>query len=258
MRYFLELQYKGANYAGWQVQDNAVAVQQKVDEALSVLLQHHVNTVGCGRTDTGVHATQFFAHFDSEQKIDAKEKFIFSLNGILPCDINILDLHPVAATAHARFDATERTYHYFIYTTKNPFLKNTALYFNKLLDIDAMNDACSLLFNFTDFSCFSKTNTQVKTNNCQISFAKWQHENDLIQFKITADRFLRGMVRAIVGTMLQLGQGRITLKDFENIIRSKDRKAAGQAVDACGLYLTEIKYPYLKSINHNAFALKML
>ncbi|MEO8147164.1 MAG: tRNA pseudouridine(38-40) synthase TruA [Bacteroidia bacterium] len=258
MRYFLELQYKGTNYAGWQVQDNAIAVQQKLDEALAILLQHNVNSLGCGRTDTGVHATQFFAHFDSEKEINSKEKFVFSLNGILPHDICILDLHSVHDDAHARFDATARTYYYFIHTSKNPFLKNTALFFNKPLNFDLMIEACELMKTYSDFSCFSKSRTQVKTNICNITYAMWQHEDDLLQFKISADRFLRGMVRTVVGTMLQLGEGRISINDFENILKNKNRKEAGQAVDACGLYLTEIKYSYIVSTKKNTFALKML
>lgn len=258
MRYFLELQYKGSNYAGWQIQINAVAVQQKLNEALSLILHHNVDTLGCGRTDTGVHATQFFAHFDVETEIENKGKFIFSLNGILPYDICILNLHKVAADAHARFDATERSYQYFIHQNKNPFLKNTALFLKADLDLKLMNSACELLKTYDDFTCFSRTHTQVKTNICKITFAQWQRFNDVVVFKISADRFLRGMVRTIVGTMLLLGENRISLNDFENIIINKDRKNAGQAVDAHGLYLTDVKYDYINSEVKNSFALKMM
>ena len=147
MRYFLELQYKGSNYAGWQIQDNAIAVQQKLNEALSVLLHHNVDTIGCGRTDTGVHATQFFAHFNVDENITNPEKFLFSLNGMLPLDISIIDMHVVADKAHARFDATERSYQYFIYQTKNSFLKDTAMFFKRTLDLNLMNQACIVLVN---------------------------------------------------------------------------------------------------------------
>lgn len=256
MRYFLELQYKGTNYNGWQIQENALGVQEKVNDALSVLLQSKTETIGCGRTDTGVHAVQFFAHFDSEKKITDKQKFLFSMNGILPSDICILDLHSVAANAHARFDATERTYHYIIYQNKNPFLRDAAYFFNKSLDVELMNKACLILKTNSDFSCFSKSNTQVKSNICNINFAEWKREDDLIIFKISADRFLRGMVRAIVGTTLWVGEKLISLNDFETIIRNADRKQAGESVDACGLYLTAIKYPYISSLKKNSFIMR--
>lgn len=258
MRYFLELQYKGSNYAGWQIQDNAIAVQQKLNEALSVLLHHNVDTIGCGRTDTGVHATQFFAHFNVDERISAAEKFLFSLNGMLPLDIAIIDLHEVAESAHARFDATERSYQYFIYQTKNPFLKNKAMFFKRLLDVNLMNQACIVLMTYSDFSCFSKSNTQTKTNICKITEAQWIQDNDLLIFKVTADRFLRGMVRAIVGTLLQLGEGRIDLNDFKKIIEGKNRSKAGVSVDAHALYLTSIKYPYINSTKKNTFALRLV
>jgi tRNA pseudouridine38-40 synthase len=164
-------------------------------------------------------------------------------------------MHEVVDTAHARFDATERTYHYFIHQSKNPFLKDAAYFYNKKIDLVLMQQACELLKTYSDFSCFSKSNTQVKTNLCNITFAEWKQENDLIVFKISSDRFLRGMVRTITGTMLLLGEGRISINDFENILKSKDRKQAGQAVDAHGLYLTHIKYPYLVSVKKNTFAL---
>lgn len=258
MRYFLELQYKGTNYAGWQIQDNAIAVQQKLNEALSVLLHHNTDTIGCGRTDTGVHATQFFAHFNVEEAITDADKFLFSLNGMLPLDISILDLHLVEDKAHARFDATERSYQYFIYQTKNPFLKDNAMFFKRSLNIELMNEAGELLKTYKDFSCFSKSNTQTKTNICNITVAHWIKENDMLIFFITADRFLRGMVRAIVGTMLLLGEGRISIIDFKKIIEGKDRSKAGVSVDAHALYLTSIKYPYINSTKKNTFALRLV
>ena len=258
MRYFLELQYKGSNYAGWQIQDNAVAVQQKLNEALSVLLHHNVDTIGCGRTDTGVHATQFFAHFNVDNEIFSPDKFLFSLNGILPLDIGIIDLHLVQDNAHARFDAIERSYQYFIHQTKNPFLKDVAMFFKRSLNVELMNEACQLLKTYHDFTCFSKSNTQTKTNMCNIIHAKWIQENDLLIFNITADRFLRGMVRAIVGTMLHVGEGRISIHDFKMIVEGKDRSKAGVSVDAHALYLTAIKYPYLNSTKKNTFALRLV
>lgn len=258
MRYFLELQYKGTNYAGWQIQDNAIAVQQKLNEALSVLLQHNTDTIGCGRTDTGVHATQFFAHFNVEEAIADADKFLFSLNGMLPLDISIIDLHMVTEKAHARFDATERSYQYFIYQTKNPFLKDNAMFFKRSLNIELMNEACKLMMTFDDFSCFSKSNTQTKTNICKITHANWIIDNDLLIFSITADRFLRGMVRAIVGTLLLLGDGKISLVEFEKIIEGKNRSRAGVSVDAHALYLTSIKYPYINSTKKNTFALRLV
>jgi tRNA pseudouridine38-40 synthase len=258
MRYFLELQYKGTNYAGWQIQDNAIAVQQKLNEALSVLLHHNTETIGCGRTDTGVHATQFFAHFDVDKEITHSDKFLFSLNGMLPLDISIIDLHLVDDKAHARFDASERSYQYFIYQTKNPFLKETAMFFKRTLNVELMNQACELFKTYNDFSCFSKSNTQTKTNICSISNAHWIQEDDLLIFSISADRFLRGMVRAIVGTLLLLGEGKISFSDFKSIIESKDRSKAGLSVDAHALYLTSIKYPYINSTKKNTFALRLV
>lgn len=258
MRYFLELQYKGTRYNGWQIQQNALSIQEIVNDALSVLLKAKTETVGCGRTDTGVHALQFFAHFNTAQEIANAEKFIFSMNGLLPYDICILDLHNAEDDAHARFDATCRTYHYFIYQSKNPFLKDAAFFFPKHLNIYAMNDACTVLKTYNDFSCFSKSNTQTKSNVCKISFAQWHRENDLLVFKITADRFLRGMVRAIVGTTLWVGEKLISLNEFEDIIKNGDRKNSGQSVDACGLYLTEITYPFITSVKKISFALPKL
>jgi tRNA pseudouridine38-40 synthase len=240
-RYFIELAYDGTNYHGWQIQKNAVSVQEKINEALSTILQHPVNVTGAGRTDTGVHAKKMFAHFDNQ--ILLNNEIIYPLNQLLPNDIAIYKLYKVENEAHARFDAISRTYNYLIATYKNPFMINRAYYFKPQLNLTLMNEACKNLFNHQDFSCFSKSNTQTHTNNCKIFEAQLFQENGLITFKIKADRFLRNMVRAIMGTLIDVGLQKISLDDFEEIISSKDRSNAGVSVPAHGLYLTHIEYP---------------
>ena len=245
-RYFIELCYNGGNYHGWQVQPNAISVQQLLNQALSVILRQPVETTGCGRTDTGVHATQFFAHADivSKTGID-RVKVLNSLNALLPHDIAVKRLLPVHAAAHARFDALQRSYQYHIHFNKDPFKEGFSCLLRDKPDIGLMNKAADIITTYTDFSCFSKSNTQVKTNNCKISAAYWRMENDSLTFHITADRFLRNMVRAIVGTLLMVGRGELTPADVAGIIESKDRSSAGESVPACGLYLTAITYPFL-------------
>ncbi len=245
MRYFLRLSFNGKNYHGWQVQENAHAVQAEVDKALSVLLKEPVSTLGCGRTDTGVHARVFYAHFDSTSTIENPEDFIHHLNCLLPHDIAIHQIIPVEPKAHARFDATSRTYEYFLYHDKDPFLKESAYFFPYVLDLEKMNHACSVLREYDDFSCFSKSRTQVKTNICKIAEAAWRTENDQTIFRITADRFLRNMVRAIVGTMTEIGESKIDEKKFREIIEGKSRSEAGFSVPAQGLYLVDVKYKFL-------------
>ncbi len=244
LRYFLEFAYKGTNYHGWQYQPNAVTVQETLNMALSTLLKSDIDLVGAGRTDTGVHAKQMFAHFDIEEIIDALP-FIFKANSFLPKDIAILNLHEVHQEAHARFDATKRTYHYHIHQHKNVFESDDSWYYHQNLDIQKMNEACELLIQHTDFECFSKVNTDVNTFNCTIQKAIWTKSSDTIVFEISADRFLRNMVRAIVGTMINIGIGKISIIDFQHIIDSKDRNKAGFSAPAHGLYLTEVKYPYI-------------
>ncbi len=244
LRYFIEFAYKGTNYHGWQYQPNAVTVQETLNTALSTLLKAEVDLVGAGRTDTGVHAKQMFAHFDVDTKIEVAP-FIFKANSFLPKDIAITNVHLVHNEAHARFDATQRTYHYYIHQNKNAFECNDSWYYHQNLDIQIMNKACEILMQHTDFECFSKVNTDVNTFNCAISKAVWTKNLDAIVFEISADRFLRNMVRAIVGTLINLGTGKITLNDFQQIIESKDRSKAGFSAPAQGLYLTEVKYPYL-------------
>jgi tRNA pseudouridine38-40 synthase len=267
-RYFLELAYDGTRYHGWQLQPNAIAVQQKLNEALTVLLRHPVETTGAGRTDTGVHARQLFVHIDVATAqtpapqppeggagVDlqgglssasaSKGLRLEALNALLPHDIAVRQIIPVHADAHARFDATLRSYEYHLHFQKNPFKQNYSWQIKGKLDVTAMNKAASILLEYTDFSCFSKSNTQVFTNNCKISRAKWVDYGDSLVFHISADRFLRNMVRAIVGTCLMVGRREIEPEQIRQIIESKNRSNAGTSVPACGLYLTEVKYPYL-------------
>lgn len=248
-RYFIELSYDGTCYHGWQVQPNAVTVQEVLDKALATVLRQPVETVGCGRTDTGVHATQFFAHFDVES-IDhgpstIDQRIIHSLNAILPKDIAIKRIMPVRDEAHARFDATQRSYEYHIHFEKDPFRLNRSWELRDKPDIALMNTAAMIMMEYTDFSCFSKSNTQTFTNNCKISRAEWvEHEGEIV-FHISADRFLRNMVRAIVGTLMEIGRKEMEPERIRQIIESKNRGNAGTSVPACGLYLTEVQYPYL-------------
>jgi tRNA pseudouridine38-40 synthase len=250
-RFFIELAYDGTNYHGWQAQPNAVTVQEVLDSALRTVLRQPIETTGCGRTDTGVHAKEFFAHFDleiEEESIVNGSWFmdkIRSLNAILPTDIAIKNLVPVEADKHARFDATLRSYEYHIHFNKDPFKQNYSWLIRDTPDIELMNKSARLMMEFTDFSCFSKSNTQVKTNNCKISRAEWVKTDNGMVFHISADRFLRNMVRAIVGTLLQVGRKEIEPGDVKQIIQSKNRSKAGTSVPACGLYLTEVKFtPY--------------
>lgn len=241
-RFFVEINYDGTNYHGWQIQQNAISIQEEINKALSTILQEEILVTGAGRTDTGVHAKQLFAHFDTKAKFD-KEKLKFKLNSFLPDDISCLSLNSVHNEAHARFGATARTYEYWICSTKNPFLNNKAYYFSHPLNIDLMNQASQKLLSYTDFSCFCKSNTDTLTNNCDIAFANWEMKNDVLIFTITANRFLRNMVRAIVGTMIEIGQEKITVNELDNIINSKNRNEAGTSAPAHGLYLTQVKYP---------------
>ncbi|MBS4013401.1 MAG: tRNA pseudouridine(38-40) synthase TruA [Bacteroidetes bacterium] len=244
-RYFIKLSYDGTNYHGWQKQPGDVTVQETLEEALNTILREDVNLTGAGRTDTGVHAREYFAHFDtklSPEKI-AKKNLVFKLNSILPKDIAIHEIFSVKNDAHARFDAISRTYHYQISTKKDPFLQGRAWINNRPLDIEKMQAATKLLFKHTDFTSFSKSNTQTKTNNCKIISAEWIKDEHLLIFKITADRFLRNMVRAIVGTLVDVGLGKISISDFDHIIKAKSRTKAGYSVPACGLFLEKIEYP---------------
>ncbi len=244
MRYFIKLAYNGTPYHGWQIQPNAASVQETLNKAFSVLLNSDIHLMGAGRTDTGVHATEMYAHFDFENTIDSP-KLVHKLNSYLPKDIVIYDIFAVDSEAHTRFDATKRTYKYHINSFKDAFTQEQSWYFNQSLDIDLMNKAAQLLFNHTDFQCFSKVNTDVNTFDCTIFEAHWKKEENKLIFTISANRFLRNMVRSIVGTLVNVGLHKITVADFNTIIESKSREKAGFSVPAHGLYLTKIEYPYL-------------
>lgn len=245
-RYFLKLSYNGTNYHGWQIQKNTPkTVQQIINDSLSTVLGEPIETVGCGRTDTGVHAKEFYAHFDSDKDNLHQDQrlWLHKFNTITPPDIAIQNIIPVAANNHARFDATARTYQYFIARLKDPFSIDKAYYLHGDIKVDLMQKAAQELLNYHDFSCFSKSNTQVNTNNCKITKAVWTEENGFLIFTITADRFLRNMVRAIVGTLLDIGKEKNSVSDLAKIINSKNRSDAGFSVPACGLYLTKVEYP---------------
>lgn len=244
MRYFIKLAYNGTNYHGWQFQPNATSVQETLNKAVSVLLNTEINLMGAGRTDTGVHAKEMYAHFDFETPFDIKS-LIHKLNSYLPKDIAVYDIIPIHDEAHARFDATKRTYEYHINVFKDVFSQDESWYFRQELDVTLMNEAAQLLFHHTDFQCFSKVNTDVNTFDCTIFEAHWKQENSKLVFTISANRFLRNMVRAIVGTLVNVGLHKITLDDFSEIIKSKNRENAGFSVPAHGLYLTKIDYNYL-------------
>lgn len=245
MRYFIHLAYNGTRFHGWQIQPNATSVQENLNKAFSVLLQTEINLMGAGRTDTGVHAREMYAHFDSDTSFDITT-LVHKLNSFLPKDIVIYDIIPVHDDAHSRFDALKRTYEYHIHQFKNPFIDELSWYFHQPLDIDLMNQASQLLFNYTDFECFSKVNTDVNTFDCTIFEAYWKRgKNDQLIFTISANRFLRNMVRSIVGTLINVGLHKITLDDFTKIIESKSREKAGFSVPAHGLYLTKIEYDYI-------------
>jgi len=243
-RYFLQITYKGTAYHGWQVQKNAISVQQVLNEKLSILLQEIINVVGAGRTDTGVHAEYFMLHFDVEKPILDSALFLDKMNKLLPMDIAVCQLFKVSSDANTRFNALSRTYEYRITRKKSPFLTDLAWFYRVQLNVDLMNQAAKILYEYQDFTSFSKTGTQVKTNNCKIYEAHWFETNDnLLIFKIKADRFLRNMVRAIVGTLLYVGMEKLSLIDFRKIIESKNRSNAGFSVPAHGLFLTDIEYP---------------
>lgn len=241
MRYFLELKYDGGAYCGWQRQPDVVTVQGTVEEALSKLLRHSVEIVGAGRTDTGVNALYYVAHFDTEVAFDA-DQLRYKLNLMLPHDISIDSVTPVSNEAHARFDAKEREYTYYISTTKNPFRRFSAWMYYVPLDIDKMNEAARLLLEYEDFTTFAKLNSNNKTNICHLMHAEWVREGDVLCFKIRADRFLRNMVRSIVGTLVDVGRGRYTVDEFRAIVEAKDLSKASAGAPAQGLFLSDVVY----------------
>ncbi len=243
MRHFIELSYHGKKYHGWQIQPDVISVQEVLENALSQLLNTTIKVVGAGRTDAGVHAKQLFAHFDFENEFDL-EKLKQRLNAFIPDDISIINIQPVNDDAHARFNATNRSYEYQIWLGKNPFLIDfTWQIYSKKLDVSKMNEAALLLLNYTNFKCFSKSKTDVYTYECTITEAQWKINNNLLVFHVSANRFLRNMVRAIVGTLYEVGLGKISIAQFIKIIESQDRTKAGISVPAQGLFLTKVTYP---------------
>jgi len=241
MRFFIELSYKGTNYHGWQIQPNANTIQAEINKALSTILNAKIEVMGAGRTDAGVHAKQMYAHFDYNTSFDVP-KMIMKLNSFLPNDIAIHAIFQVDDEVSSRFDAISRTYEYHIVQHKSPFASD-AYYVHSKLDVDAMNLACKHLVGKQDFSSFSKANTQTFTNNCNVIFAKWTQENDELIFSIKADRFLRNMVRAIVGTLLEVGIGKVKVDEVKEVIKAKDRGKAGSSVPGNALFLIEVEYP---------------
>ena len=241
-RYFLELAYKGTRYHGWQIQQNAHSVQEELEKALSILIGSPTPIMGSGRTDTGVHASQQFAHFDTTKTIEP-EVFLKKLNAILPKDIAVYQVYPVKSGVHARFSATWRSYVYQISLRKSPFVQESHWIVFKKPDVAAMNAAAALLLKHEDFECFSKVHTDVNTFNCKIKEAFWEQNDHELLFHITANRFLRGMVRAIVGTLMEVGYGKLKLEDFQAILDSRNRNHAKASAPAQGLYLCRVAYP---------------
>ena len=243
MRYFIKFSYSGKNYFGYQIQPREISVQEVLEKALSTILRENIKTTGAGRTDTGVHAKQFFAHFDTDKPID--EKLIYQLNSFLPADISIHRIFSVKPDLHARFDAKFRTYEYYIALEKNPFTQESAWQlWRRNLDVERMNDACKILFEYEDFTSFSKLHTDNKTNNCRIYKAEWEQNGTELKFTISADRFLRNMVRAIVGTMVEIGNGKLEPDALRQIIEDKNRNSAGTSAPPQGLFLVEVGYDF--------------
>ena len=243
MRFFINFSFKGTNYRGWQSQSNADSIQGEMEIAMSTLLNMPIRLVASGRTDSGVHAHKMIAHFDAKIQSNSMINFIYKLNKFLPDDISVNSIRRVKNDAHARFDALSRTYEYFINSKKTPFGNEYQYNLDQPLDINAMKEATKILKQYDDFKCFSKSRTDVKTFICNISFAEWTLLDNGYKFTITANRFLRNMVRAIVGTLLDIGLKKKCLNDFKKIIENKDRSLAGFSVPAKGLFLKEIKYP---------------
>lgn len=248
-RYFISLAYNGARYHGWQIQQNAVTVQEMITDAIRTMWSMmDFKMIGCGRTDTGVNASQFYAHFDleTEKTTEELDDLAFRLNRFLPDDIVIYRIFPVPPDLHSRFDPISRTYEYYIHTRKDPFLNNFSWYVHQSLDIVIMNQAGEILKEYEDFTSFSKANIKRKTNLCTIHDAHWEKDGHRLTFHITANRFLHDMVRAIVGTMMRVGMHKITLEEFREVIESKNRCNAGESVPARGLFLTRVEYPGLQ------------
>jgi tRNA pseudouridine38-40 synthase len=243
-RYFIYISYKGTNYHGWQIQPSSVTVQKILEDSLSLVLGEKISTIGAGRTDSGVHAIDFCAHFDSiVDDLSSSKNLIYKLNSFLPKDISVKSIMKVLPDAHARFSALSRTYKYYISRTKDPFFNSSSWFIHGKININAMNEACKLLFIHSDFTSFSRLHSNAKTNICKIYNAEWNEENNRLIFTIKADRFLRNMVRAIVGTMADVGFEKLNYRDFEEIILAMDRCKAGRSAPAKGLFLEDIEYP---------------
>jgi len=244
-RYFVKLAYRGTNYRGWQRQPNGISVQQVLEEAMTMMLRDPVRLTGAGRTDTGVHASEFYAHFETTAPIQQKklENLVFKLNSYLSPDIAIYEIFPVKPDSHARFSALSRTYKYFISSSKDPFREGLTMMMPGTLDIGLMNEGAAMIRMTRDFTSFSKVDTDTKTNICHVTHALWDWEGRELVFTITADRFLRNMVRAIVGTLLKLGKGKLSLEELDRVITSMNRSEAGMSAPACGLHLVRIIYP---------------
>ena len=243
MRYFAELSYKGTSYCGWQRQPNARSVEQTIEEALTTLLREEIDIVGAGRTDTGVHAAFYVAHFDTSRPIDKPEDFVYHLNSLLPEDVAFRRIYPVADDAHARFDATEREYRYYIQTHKDPFTKATSWQLTTPINLEAMNEAAKVLLATEDFTTFAKLGSNNTNNICHIFRAEWvEIECGMVVFIFRANRFLRNMVRAVVGTLVDVGRGKITPSEFAEIVASRDLSRSSSSAPASGLFLTDVKY----------------
>lgn len=245
MRYFIRLAYYGKNYIGWQIQPNGISIQSKVNYALSTVLNYKITVTGCGRTDSGVHAERFYAHaeLDSGLSDDELNSIVKKVNGILPEDIAIYSIQLVIPSAHARFSALSRTYEYRITREKNPFTPDRTYYYQGALDIEVMNKSAAVLLEYADFTSFAKLHSNTNNNVCSVKSAIWMQSDQILTFRISADRFLRNMVRSLVGTMLDAGRGKITIDDFRNIIESKNRAFAGTSMPAKGLFLVDVHYP---------------
>ncbi|MBQ9138875.1 MAG: tRNA pseudouridine(38-40) synthase TruA [Alistipes sp.] len=242
MRYFVELRYDGAAYCGWQRQPDMPSVQQTVEQALTKLLRTPTEIVGAGRTDTGVNASYYVAHFDAQEALDTT-LVLYKLNMMLPKDIGVFAITPVTESAHARFAALEREYTYFISQTKNPFRRHSAWLYYVQLDVEKMNEAASKLLTYSDFTSFAKLNSNNKTNICRIMDAHWSVEADgVLRFTIRADRFLRNMVRSIVGTLVDVGRGRYTVEEFCAIVEARDLRLSSAGAPAQGLFLSDVVY----------------
>ncbi|WP_421873746.1 tRNA pseudouridine(38-40) synthase TruA [Marinoscillum sp.] len=242
LRYFLDIAYRGTSFHGWQIQPNAITVQEEINRALTTLLQTETECLGSGRTDTGVHASQQIAHFDTDSELD-NDQLQYKLNALLPYEISINAVRRVKDEAHARFDATSRSYEYHIHKQKNPFKAGLSYLFTRELDIEKINEATQVLLNWQNFQAFSKVHTDVKTFDCTIHQIRWQEPNDSHVFSVSANRFLRGMVRAMVGTLLEIGQNKMSISDLEMVLKSGVRSNAGRSAPPEGLFLTAVEYP---------------